>query len=48
MWRYMMLVLMVGMLAGCGEVNHLVLKAQGCEDEALQYGYCHMPKALPR
>jgi hypothetical protein len=44
-WQGLVVLLVLGSLvAGCADVSRGVLKLTGCEDEAIDAGYCHMPK----
>jgi len=48
-WRSLLVVVLLGSaLAGCQEMNRAMLKLNGCEDQAIEQGYCHMPKEAQR
>ncbi len=40
------LLCVLGFLSGCQDMSRSVAKLTGCEDRALDAGYCHMPKAV--
>src|SRR5712691_6420311 len=47
--RTLLLVLVLGgLLAGCQDMSRGVLRLTGCDEQAIDYGYCHMPKEVKR
>jgi len=48
-WRALGVVLLLGsLLGGCQWASDTTLQVMGCEQTALAYGYCHMPKEVKR
>ena len=47
--RPLLLVLVLGgLLAGCQDMSRGGLELTGCDERAIDYGYCHMPKEAKR
>ena len=44
-WHGLVIVLLLGsLLGGCQAISAKTLEVRGCDQTAVTYGYCHMPK----
>lgn len=46
MKKLLMLVLLVSLTSGCADVGRQALLLSGCEAQAMDQGYCHLPKEV--
>jgi len=48
-WQGLVIALVLGSLVtGCQAISDTTLQVMGCEQAALAYGYCHMPKEVKK